>query len=526
MGLLIDVSVDFDSIAKAAWTRAVANRERLKRRLDTQEERKKANRKKLPYVTPRPSLYRPDEPVAMHTPSDSDVFGVGNAWLWQTEKITGTQLYGDPSLAGITGPGTTTIEQLTKLGSLDGTQWLEWTDVFSGVPPSPGGPVGPLPYLGPEASFVVSSHSRRLSSFLESLPATNISLQVAKLALPVGPQAMIYVVLKRCKFAYQPCGKTGYLWIAPREPSNNDPNPEPLVRTIFNYSNGSLVTSPEVLIEKAFYVGRSIIREVSVPAGLAASMWDCLPTLAPQLVDKFYFFGLSSSENPLFYQGRGGTMFVEEGFFDIPVPTLEWVTTPPVNPEGSWLLGSGPSATAKNERIENNNEIPNLNILVDRSSTSAAVYPLLAFGNNWKSNPNADQIVAISAKAPVIKPSLKNPSEGIGTFAAMSAFDPTSAINYSPFKLGSERQVADYLYATGGSLIYEGGQTEATNVLATGRQDRTEANPAFYNYTTSEGQTREATWRSYLLTTYDWRNRKYCRNSLLALGFNEEDLAQ
>jgi hypothetical protein len=71
MSLRINVSIDSDSIARAAWTRAVANRERLKRRLDVQagrEEASQENRRAGPweqlYTTPTPLRYRPDEPVA------------------------------------------------------------------------------------------------------------------------------------------------------------------------------------------------------------------------------------------------------------------------------------------------------------------------------------------------------------------------------------------------------------------------------------------------------------------------------
>lgn len=78
MGLLFDVSVDTDSIAKAAWARAVANRERLSRRLGTQAAREEAardqgvntiNGKPIPGMgrelfNPVVTNYRPDEPVA------------------------------------------------------------------------------------------------------------------------------------------------------------------------------------------------------------------------------------------------------------------------------------------------------------------------------------------------------------------------------------------------------------------------------------------------------------------------------
>ena len=71
MGILVDVSIKAASIVDAAWARAIANRERLSRRLDVQAVREEAARdqlRKLPweqlYTTPTPLQYRPDEPVA------------------------------------------------------------------------------------------------------------------------------------------------------------------------------------------------------------------------------------------------------------------------------------------------------------------------------------------------------------------------------------------------------------------------------------------------------------------------------
>ncbi len=75
MSLFLDVSIQAQSIVEAAWARATANRERLRRRLDVQAVREEAavNRIngrstgpgwELRYTTPTPLQYRPDEPVA------------------------------------------------------------------------------------------------------------------------------------------------------------------------------------------------------------------------------------------------------------------------------------------------------------------------------------------------------------------------------------------------------------------------------------------------------------------------------
>lgn len=75
MSLFVDVAITADSIVKAAWARAVANRERLRRRLDVQAVREDASRRGVKddfwetvYTTPTPSLYKPDEPVAYPVP--------------------------------------------------------------------------------------------------------------------------------------------------------------------------------------------------------------------------------------------------------------------------------------------------------------------------------------------------------------------------------------------------------------------------------------------------------------------------
>ena len=71
MSILVDVSIKAASIVDAAWARAIANRERLSRRLDLQAVREETSRdqlRRLPweqlFTTPTPLQYRPDEPVA------------------------------------------------------------------------------------------------------------------------------------------------------------------------------------------------------------------------------------------------------------------------------------------------------------------------------------------------------------------------------------------------------------------------------------------------------------------------------
>lgn len=80
MSLLIDTAIAAESIVRAAWARAAANRKRLRRRLDVQSVREQAvtdrtinaiNGRLLrgaagweqAYTTPTPLKYKPDEPV-------------------------------------------------------------------------------------------------------------------------------------------------------------------------------------------------------------------------------------------------------------------------------------------------------------------------------------------------------------------------------------------------------------------------------------------------------------------------------
>jgi hypothetical protein len=75
MGLLVEVAIVAESIVSAAWARAAANRERLRRRQDVQANREKASKQKLKdlkweelYQYTAPSKYKPEEPVAIPVP--------------------------------------------------------------------------------------------------------------------------------------------------------------------------------------------------------------------------------------------------------------------------------------------------------------------------------------------------------------------------------------------------------------------------------------------------------------------------
>lgn len=94
MSLFVDVAITADSIVKAAWARAVANRERLRRRLDVQAVREDASRRGVKddfwetvYTTPTPSLYKPDEPVA-YPINDKGVSVIGRVFTYVSTPLT------------------------------------------------------------------------------------------------------------------------------------------------------------------------------------------------------------------------------------------------------------------------------------------------------------------------------------------------------------------------------------------------------------------------------------------------------
>lgn len=95
MSLFLDVSITAQSIVDAAWARATANRERLRRRLDLQAAREEAGRNagrgwEQRYTTPTPLQYRPDEPVAypgsrQAAPAGPGTVSIGRMFLTSRE---------------------------------------------------------------------------------------------------------------------------------------------------------------------------------------------------------------------------------------------------------------------------------------------------------------------------------------------------------------------------------------------------------------------------------------------------------
>lgn len=425
--------------------------------------------------------------------------GVGNGWLWATSKITKVDFYGDFLLT--TGPstnaGVTGLEQQTKLGSLDGTRWLEWTDSFSATAPTPGGAL-PLPSsIGTSHDFV--RHDQALSPHIFTR-ADNYSLTTRRLVLPVGPRAFIYVVVKRCVFAFQPCTRTIYVKSGVTYPSGVP------TENVEVFSLGASLTTSTVSIKKAFFVGKSTVREISLPSALEADLDDLTPTAVPTLPNASYFF--SDLTGPRQFLGEN------QGTFS--VPRLTWTTTPAVNSDNAWLTTNGFGAP-RLERLANNNTIPNLDLLTGGAST-AAVYPLLKHGSAWESSNLDPEAVSVKAKAVNVGP------VNDGAFGTMGDYDPASSIGYDPFRSVTWRQPIDYLYATGGNLLYNANGRLITNPLSPSRMTRTEANPTTYAYSDDEGYAREGVWQSGILTSYDWMKSSFCRKRLIELGFAAADL--
>ena len=209
MGLLFDVSIDFDSIAKAAWTRAVANRERTKRRLDTQEEKKKkkkdASREK--YITPKPELYRPDEPVAH---AKIPRLNLGHAWMFYK--------YPTPNIV----PGVALISQVgyprssavfnfnlsqsrpILIGCGNGSDWESFTTGAS-IPPPPTNAdytdhkEGPYRYLqytnDPDNFYLFQYQYRGLRTVLAN---NNYDQRAGRIVLPAGDGNFVIVLHQAC----------------------------------------------------------------------------------------------------------------------------------------------------------------------------------------------------------------------------------------------------------------------------------------------------------------------------------------
>jgi hypothetical protein len=205
--LLVDVSITAASIVEAAWARAVANRERLQRRLDVQAVREEASTSRingrssglgweLQYTTPTPSLYKPDEPVAhplRAAPSDVPIYPVAAGHFTQVlfnEGIVGGSALRTSDQLIASGDGSAVIYMSTLFGDRRFVfDWSLGSDlVVSMVFPLPGDDAmiigffaesydftsGAYPELEPTAKYVRVTHTSVSEVSIAGLPFESI----------------------------------------------------------------------------------------------------------------------------------------------------------------------------------------------------------------------------------------------------------------------------------------------------------------------------------------------------------------
>lgn len=426
---------------------------------------------------------------------DAQTLGVGNAWFWTAGRISKFRSYGDIGLNTFGAPsiGIVAIEEDNKIGSIDGTSWIEWTDVFdaSNIVVEPSST--PLP-ASPEwasPSWTLYDHRKSLRpqtwvfmSPLNFQRDTRGSLMSAglQLVLPVGPQSMVFVNMKRFTFGYQACVQSIYAFTVDgvADPDN--------LRSVFEFSD--TLQTKTVTAQKAFIVGNSTIREITLPASLASTLWDMMPTHTPSIeyVDHDFSTSLDFTIN-----------YHEAAYGVVSVPRITWTTTPPVNTDSAWLTDHTYDAPRTAGIYNNPSELPGLEIV--QFSSSASVYPSLIHGSTWEADGDDPQATRVKQKAIPTFPL------NFGAFAGLSA-------------LVAPRQPIDFLYANGGDLYFNG----ALNSLSESRTPRPETNPPTFSYSDDEDNVRTSSWESRLYTSSDWADARFCRQRLLALGFSPSDL--
>jgi hypothetical protein len=126
VSLLIDTAIAADSIVKAAWARAAANRERLRLRQDLQTSREATDRRlrRQPgwedaFTNPLITNYRPDEPVAFPAGQAAVTVTIGRSYVFSDRESDDA---GDAGLTYIwSGNGQ---ERVTTTGDRLGTRVL------------------------------------------------------------------------------------------------------------------------------------------------------------------------------------------------------------------------------------------------------------------------------------------------------------------------------------------------------------------------------------------------------------------
>jgi hypothetical protein len=426
-----------------------------------------------------PEYYTPPKVASTGQAIDE---GIGNAWHWRTSRNTDVRYFGETGSAA--NGCIVEIQDFNKLGSIDGTDWLEWTDTFTGSAPTPpSGPVALPPGLTPaDYELVRTVRSIRHNSLTPTTAGATL-----RMVLPVGPQVMLLVIMRQQVFGFQTFVSSRYRAILVDPPGTE---------SIQVIQYGASLSTNTVTIEKAFVIGKSAVREITLPGGLASKLRTYMPASSASIAN-------------VTYQNPDDLAFVPDAYFDgatIGVPTsqprLTWTTTPPADADWTWTAGA-----AKSLKLVNNGAIPLLN--VQTLGSSAAVFPLLTTGVDWET-------IDFTAKAIHDRAKTVSPSSNLDSFGALIDFEPGIGASF--------RDPNNYLYETAQKLTCSAGAKTVSVNLDLGRAARPEGNPAVYAYTDSEGVSRSSQWFCDLAFSYDWAKPAYCRRQLLALGFTPEDL--
>jgi hypothetical protein len=397
--------------------------------------------------------FRPDEPAASRF---GRLAGVGNAWLW-TAATEPFNLVSNGSSQTSYG-----YRFLTRLGCLDGTQWLELTDTYETTPPDLTDLSAPLP--APRNNVNLYSHAFTLNGYLNT---QNYWVSERRFAFPVGPQALIYVYLRSVAFALLPTKKSLY-----GSPGSFYENAYTLSTETYSWTT-----------QRAFFVGQSSVREITLPS-TAGSLLAALTQTA----------GVTITTQNVLFSGFGAAQAYwnsQTGSFNI--PRVNPTPQSPTNPDIAWL-----NTDKRYSPFLDNPEIANLNLRFN--AYSAAVYPLLAYGSSWETNNLDPQATSIMNKAGFVVPS------NTAAFTQMPNSDLSS------------------LYNVAGDLEYTYGNKILRNSVSPAKIAQPIGNPPALTYVDSAGTTRATNWDVALLTTHDWANSNFCKQRLLSLGFSASDL--
>ncbi len=462
MGLLVDVSIAAASIVDAAWERATANRERLRRRLDVQAVREEPAVNRINgrssglgweqrYTTPTPLQYRPDEPVAY--PSSSP------------RPATYPAAVGYTALEFNGGPGDNTIRVWPAEGDIP---------VSVSLPNTALAPLGSdeaielrpqVPYAGgsppPDGTVIVESDLPGSGSLTYDSGASIVrhygryqSVVVQEFQLPVGKSLMIHCVwsrqrVKTAVFDSVELGFTGeWVSIGPHPVTGENRLRWTNTAQGPNYPSLAITDDTDFTVGKCVLVGKRSAREIPMPGALL----DLLDTIypPPSFVEPVPF--IASGPDSLGQVSYGIFFYADGSGFIQPGPCWDIAMQKP----SRWRFGAGCGAGIF-KTLRNPSEI-----------------------DDPESQSNADAEAFLESENPP------------GFELVQCALDGSC---------DAERQSFDILLNPGGDP------------------------PAFKRNAASTWRPGDGSLSGLQIAAWDWGKRAYCREQLLDLGFRPEDLA-